>query len=202
MLSVSRHHHGSDNVHHHHWRLSLYATGVLCQSRGHLPVGKLPVCLPVRHWVRCSQLFHHGGGDEEAQKGEGFQRLGFRGLECLFKFHVTCLTSPPSLAADPQLIQRRWGYGFWWLLPWQWNWPDFFSGGLQHPKHREEHPGPKLHCVCTHRRHQATQGAPFKTKPQLHNEQQLHDRLLLQNFISAGLPALQHHLLELVFVAY
>lgn len=31
----------------------------------------------------------------------------FSGLDCLFKFPVTCVTSPPSLAADPQLIQRR-----------------------------------------------------------------------------------------------
>lgn len=104
VLSVSRHHHGPDNVHHHHWCLSLYATGVLRQSRGHLLVGKLPVCLPVCHWVRCCQLFHHSGGDEEVQEGKGYSSLDFRDLQCLLKFHVTCLT------------HRKWFHAIWSLL--------------------------------------------------------------------------------------
>lgn len=70
-LSTSRHHHSSDHVHHHHWCFSLHATGLLCQSRRHLPVGELPVCLPLRHWVRGCQLFHHSGGDEEAETSQG-----------------------------------------------------------------------------------------------------------------------------------
>lgn len=80
---MSRHHHSSDHVHHHHWCFGLHATGVLCQSRRHLLVGELPVCLPVRHWVRRRQLFHHSGGDEEAETGQG------RSLsECLLESEV------------------------------------------------------------------------------------------------------------------
>lgn len=82
VLSVCRHHHRSDNVHHHHRCLSFYAAGVLRQSRGHLLVGKLLVCLPVRYWVRRCQLFHHRGGDEEAQGCKGDSRLASCGLTC------------------------------------------------------------------------------------------------------------------------
>lgn len=92
-LSVSRHHHGSDNVHHHHWCLSLYATGVLRQSCRHLLVGKLPFCLPVCHRVRCCQLFHHSGGDEEAQEGKGHSHSVFSGHDC--KSYI-CLTHRKS----------------------------------------------------------------------------------------------------------
>lgn len=90
--SVCRHHHGSDHVHHHHWCLSLYATGVLRQSRRHLLMGKLPLCLSVCHRVCRCQLFHHSGGDEEAQEGEGHSYSLFCGPECLLKSHVTCVT--------------------------------------------------------------------------------------------------------------
>lgn len=110
-------------------------------------------------------------------------------------------SSPSSSVADPQLIQPHRGDGVRWLLPWQWNRPDTFSRGLQHPEHGEEHPDPKLDRLGTHRGHQAAQEAPFKMESQLHNEQQLHDRLLLQSPVSTGLPALQHHLLESVHVA-
>lgn len=170
-FSVSRHHHRTDNVHHHHWCVGLYATGVLRKSCRHLSMGELPVCLSVSHRVRCGQLFHHSGGDEEAEESK-----------------------------DTHLLQCCWGYGLWWVFPRQWNWP-----GLpprQHPKYRKEHPVSKLDCLRTHRRHQATSQAPFKTKPQLHHDQQLHDRLILQGIIPAGLPALQHHLLEHVCIAH
>ncbi|XP_061559050.1 gamma-aminobutyric acid receptor subunit rho-3a isoform X3 [Phycodurus eques] len=43
--------------------------GVLRESCGHLLVGQLPVRLSVRHRVRGRQLFHHSGGNEEAQEG-------------------------------------------------------------------------------------------------------------------------------------
>lgn len=71
VFSVSRHHHRTDNVHHHHWCVGLYATGVLRKSCRHLSMGELPVCLSVSHRVRCGQLFHHSGGDEEAEESKG-----------------------------------------------------------------------------------------------------------------------------------
>lgn len=80
---MCRYHHSSDHVHHHHWCFGLHATGVLCQSRRHLLVGKLPVCLPVCHWIRCCQLFHHSGGDEEAETGKGCSLS-----ECLLESEV------------------------------------------------------------------------------------------------------------------
>lgn len=87
----------------------------------------------------------------------------------LLTWKPNILSSPLSVAADPHL-QRHPGYGVWRLFPWQWHWPDFFSRGLQHTKYREEHPVTKLYRICTHRGHQATPQAPFKTKPQLYNE--------------------------------
>lgn len=70
-LSVFRHHHRTDNVHHHHRCVGLYATGVLRKSCRHLSMGELPVCLSVSHRVCCGQLFHHSGGDEEAEESKG-----------------------------------------------------------------------------------------------------------------------------------
>lgn len=70
-FSVFRHHHRTDNVHHHHRCVGLYATGVLRKSCRHLSMGELPVCLSVSHRVRCGQLFHHSGGDEEAEESKG-----------------------------------------------------------------------------------------------------------------------------------
>jgi len=113
MCCVSRHHHGSDHVHHHHWCLSLYATGVLRQSCRHLPVGKLLVCLPVCHRVCRRQLFHHGGGDEEAQEGKGHSHSIFLFLFCQennlewdnnfqansLLFCLLCRTPTPSMPA-------------------------------------------------------------------------------------------------------
>lgn len=191
-LSTSRHHHSSDHVHHHHWCLGLHATGVLRQSRRHLPVGELPVCLLVRHWVRRCQLFHHRGGDEEAETGKGCSMS-----ECVLEFEVK-INNPITVsnylrapfAPDSQLLQRHGGHGVRRLLPRHWYRPDVFSGGRQHSKHGAEHSGPKLYGVCAHRRHKAAQEEPAKATPQLHNEQQLHDRLLFQGHISGGLPAL------------
>lgn len=109
---------------------------------------------------------------------------------------------PPSVAADPRVLWCHPGYGIRRLLPRQWNRLDVFPRGRQHPKHREEHPGSKLYCLCTHGGHQTPPQASCKTKPQLYNEQQLHDWLLLQSHISHGLPALQHHLLEYVCITH
>lgn len=197
-LSMSRHHHSSDHVHHHHWRFSLHATGVLCQSRRHLLVGELPLCLPVRHWVRCCQLFHHSGGDEEAETGKGCSMS-----ECLLEselknYPIRVSNSLFWPLPDSKLLQRHRGHGVRWLLPRHWYRPDILSRGRQHPKHRAEHSGPKFNGVSAYRRHTTAQEAPVKATRQLHNEQQLHDRLLFPDYISTGLPALQHYLLEFV----
>ncbi|XP_056911337.1 gamma-aminobutyric acid receptor subunit rho-3a isoform X2 [Takifugu flavidus] len=107
---------------------------------------------------------------------------------------------PARVSLDSQLLQCHRGHGVRWLLPRHRYRPDVFTRGRQHPKHRAEHSGPKLYRVGAHRGHKAAQEEPAKATPQLHNEQQLHDRLLFQGHISDGIPALQHYLLELVCV--
>lgn len=173
-------------------------------------MGELPVRLPISHRVCCGQLFHHSGGDEEAQEGKGHVQFFFLKSSqiswpteahiqlngCLRRLKI--ISFPPT--ADPRLLQCCRGHGLWWVFPRQRNWPGFSP--RQHPKHREEHPVSKLYRLRTHRRHQATAQAPFKTKHELHNEQQLHDRLIFQSLISPGLPALQHHLLEYVCIVH
>lgn len=49
LLSNGRNHDSADHVHHHLWHEPLHAPGVLHQGRGCVPVGQLPVCVPVSH---------------------------------------------------------------------------------------------------------------------------------------------------------
>lgn len=49
----------------------VYCPGVVRESRGHLPVDQLPVCLPVCDRIRRGELLHHPGGDEEDEEGKG-----------------------------------------------------------------------------------------------------------------------------------
>lgn len=65
-----RYYYGSYNVHYHHWRQRLYATCVLHQSSGHLPVGQLCVRVPLCYRVCSCQLPDHRAGAhrEEAQR--------------------------------------------------------------------------------------------------------------------------------------
>lgn len=72
LTRVCRHHHSVDHVHHHHWRQRIYAPRVLHQGCGHLPVGQLCLCFPVRAGVCCCQLPVYGAGPQGAQaEGEG-----------------------------------------------------------------------------------------------------------------------------------
>lgn len=108
-VCVFRHHHSSHNVHHHHRSVSVNAAGVLRQSCGHLLVGELPVCLPVRHRVRCSQLFHHGGGDEEAESGEGGPLSSSELSQATSTEHLNQPPSPsPRRSPTPTTPPRPW----------------------------------------------------------------------------------------------
>lgn len=69
-LFTVRYHYGSYDVHHHHWSQCLYATCVLHQSSGHLPVGQLCVCVSFCYRVCSGQLLDHCAGAyrEETQR--------------------------------------------------------------------------------------------------------------------------------------
>lgn len=77
MCVQSRHHYSVDYVHHNYGSVSVHASGVICESSGHLFVDQLPVCVSVRHRVRSRQLLHHQGGNEETQtvKGQNFLKV-------------------------------------------------------------------------------------------------------------------------------
>ena len=63
-----RNHHGADHVHDPLRGECLHAPGVLHQGCGCVPVGQLPLCLPVSHWVRSCELPHHSGRAETIQE--------------------------------------------------------------------------------------------------------------------------------------
>lgn len=64
-------------------------SGVVRQSRGHLPVDQLPVRLPVCDRIRGRELLHHAGGDEEDEGGEG-QHRGQRGIITVHQHSASC----------------------------------------------------------------------------------------------------------------
>lgn len=65
-----------------------------------------------------------------------------------------------------------------------------------HAEHHAHHPGQSLvRRAAADRGHETLEETLGRQKHPLHHEQQLHDRLLLQNPLSTGLSALQHHLL-------
>lgn len=74
MFVQSRHHYSVDYDHHNYGSVSVHASGIICESGGHLFVDQLPVCVSVRHRVRSCQLLYHQGGNEETQtiKGQSF----------------------------------------------------------------------------------------------------------------------------------
>lgn len=69
-LFTVRYHYGSYDVHHHNWSQCLYATCVLHQSSGHLPVGQLCVRVSFCYRVCSGQLLDHcaGAHREETQR--------------------------------------------------------------------------------------------------------------------------------------
>ncbi|XP_057680369.1 gamma-aminobutyric acid receptor alpha-like isoform X3 [Corythoichthys intestinalis] len=163
---LSGYNHGAHHVHHHHRRLVVHASGVVRKSGGHLLVDQLPLCLPVSHRVRGSQLLHHSGGDEEDEKREA-----------------------------PVHLQRQPSHGLRWLLPRQRHGADVIHPGDPGRELRASFGDPAARASAP-RGDAAAPAALSARECGPPGEQQLHDRLVLPPGLSALLPPLQHHLLE------
>lgn len=77
LLMCYRNHNRVDHVYYNNRRLSINASGVLCEGGGHLPLGQFPLCFPVGHWICCRELLHHSGRNEETseRKGQGHELI-------------------------------------------------------------------------------------------------------------------------------
>lgn len=118
LFSNGRNHHDAHHVHHHLWHECLHAPGVLHQGYGCVPVGQIPLCVSVSHWVCSCELPHHSGRMEtiqEDKKGTALLWLSdpFWNVKKIILIYNPLLTALSALVLSTYALARC-KFARWW----------------------------------------------------------------------------------------